>query len=267
MTKDKTVTMSRELIEHLAAYASDSASAVMRARSVETRKILAKSADEEKVNNRQMGLMQFVDKHAAPIVEADGMGEAIYQIQYLGDGGGGWSDVELDRYEQAKSDRRWYRTQIVYASPPAPAYTGGLNQASIGTCDVPPPGWVCSRGKGHEGPCAASQAPVQQKKENFTYSSNQATNCAGCSNHKHTPLRVDAMGGYVCLTCIYNELDRLLIEESARNAEPDWEGCQEISELPHVHEAMKAFSHNPSDDNAIAVVQTIVLMTTRPVTE
>lgn len=25
-------------------------------------------------------------------------------------------------------------------------------------CDVPPAGWTCSRGKGHEGPCAASQA-------------------------------------------------------------------------------------------------------------
>lgn len=22
-------------------------------------------------------------------------------------------------------------------------------------CDIPPPGWVCSRAKGHEGPCAA----------------------------------------------------------------------------------------------------------------
>ena len=141
-------------------------------------------------------------------------------------------------------------------------------QTSTLACDVPPPGWTCSRAKGHDGPCAASQAaPVQPKQDNFTYSSTQATNCAGCHKHKHTPLRVDAMGGYVCLTCIYNELDRLLIEESARNAEPDWEGCQEISELPDVHEAMKAFSHNPSDDNAIAVVQTIVLMTTRPVTE
>ncbi len=146
-------------------------------------------------------------------------------------------------------------------------YLRGLNQASIGTCDVPPPGWVCSRGKGHEGPCAASQAPVQQKKENFTYSSNQATNCAGCSNHKHTPLRVDAMGGYVCLTCIYNELDRLLIEESARHAEPDWQGCQEISDLPRVHEVLQAFSADPTEDNGIAVVQAIVKATTRPVQE
>lgn len=26
-------------------------------------------------------------------------------------------------------------------------------------CEVPPSGWVCSRAKGHEGPCAASPAP------------------------------------------------------------------------------------------------------------
>lgn len=43
-----------------------------------------------------------------------------------------------------------------------------------------------------------------------TYASTQATNCAVCGQHKHTPLRVDKMGGYVCLTCIDKELDRLL---------------------------------------------------------
>lgn len=35
----------------------------------ELRALIAKSDDAEKVNNRQMGLMQFVDKHAAPVVE------------------------------------------------------------------------------------------------------------------------------------------------------------------------------------------------------
>jgi hypothetical protein len=75
------------------------------------------------------------------------------------------------------------------------------------------------------------------------------------------------MGGYVCLTCIYNELDRLLIEESARNAEPDWEGYQEISDLPRVHEVLQAFSADPTEDNGIAVVQAIVKATTRPVQE
>jgi hypothetical protein len=27
-------------------------------------------------------------------------------------------------------------------------------------CDIPPEGWVCTRVKGHEGPCAATQATV-----------------------------------------------------------------------------------------------------------
>jgi formylmethanofuran dehydrogenase subunit E len=45
--------------------------------------------------------------------------------------------------------------------------------------------------------------------ETITYKSTQATNCAGCGEHKHTPLRNDEMGGYVCLTCIDKELERL----------------------------------------------------------
>ncbi|AOJ09641.1 hypothetical protein WS71_20225 [Burkholderia mayonis] len=41
----------------------------------------------------------------------------------------------------------------------------------------------------------------------ITYVSTQATNCARCGQHKHTPLRIDWMGGYVCLTCIDRELE------------------------------------------------------------
>lgn len=44
----------------------------------------------------------------------------------------------------------------------------------------------------------------------MTYSSKQATECAGCGKRKHTPLRRDEMGGYVCLTCIDRELDKWL---------------------------------------------------------
>lgn len=46
----------------------------------------------------------------------------------------------------------------------------------------------------------------------YTYASTQATNCAGCLEYKHTPLRIDAMGGYVCLTCIDKKLGGLLGE-------------------------------------------------------
>lgn len=46
----------------------------------------------------------------------------------------------------------------------------------------------------------------------YTYASTQATKCAGCGKYKHTPLRVDAMGGYVCLTCIDQKLGEVLGE-------------------------------------------------------
>lgn len=41
----------------------------------------------------------------------------------------------------------------------------------------------------------------------YTYKSTQQTECDGCGNLKHTPLRRDEMGGYVCLTCIDKQLD------------------------------------------------------------
>lgn len=40
-------------------------------------------------------------------------------------------------------------------------------------------------------------------------------------------------------------------------------GCQEISDLPRVHEVMSNFSTDPTEDNGIAVVQAIVQATTR----
>jgi hypothetical protein len=46
----------------------------------------------------------------------------------------------------------------------------------------------------------------------YTYASTQATKCADCGEYKHTPLRIDAMGGYVCLTCIDKKLGSLLGE-------------------------------------------------------
>jgi len=61
-----------------------------------------------------------------------------------------------------------------------------------------------------------------------TYTSKQATNCAGCGEHKHTPLRIDSMGGYVCLTCIDKKLGSLLGEFGYE--QPDQEpvvGCAE----------------------------------------
>ena len=56
------------------------------------------------------------------------------------------------------------------------------------------------------------EAALAQPDQEPTYASTQATNCAGCGEHKHTPLRIDAMGGYVCLTCIDKKLGSLLGE-------------------------------------------------------
>ncbi len=73
----------------------------------------------------------------------------------------------------------------------------------------------------------------------YTYASAQATNCAGCGQYKHTPLRIDAMGGYVCLTCIDNKLGSLLGEFGYQEADrPD---------------AMGAGSLSPSNPPALAV--------------
>ena len=50
--------------------------------------------------------------------------------------------------------------------------------------------------------------------------SDQATACAVCGERKHTPIRNDAMGGYVCLTCIDRELERLQSQTSAPRLTP-----------------------------------------------
>lgn len=58
----------------------------------------------------------------------------------------------------------------------------------------------------------AAQADDDWHLRGYAYASKQATTCAGCGEYKHTPLRIDAMGGYVCLTCIDNKLSSLLGE-------------------------------------------------------
>lgn len=63
----------------------------------------------------------------------------------------------------------------------------------------------------------------------FTYATKQATNCAKCGDHRHTPLRIDWMGGYVCLTCIDKELEArdpetqqaVTLTDAARDAKPE----------------------------------------------
>jgi hypothetical protein len=81
----------------------------------------------------------------------------------------------------------------------------GMLGIAIGTPGVPP-----------------AEAPY------YTYASTQATNCARCGKHKHTPLRVDGMDGYVCLTCIDKELERLLDAELGYSEQDVADACGEI---------------------------------------
>jgi hypothetical protein len=72
---------------------------------------------------------------------------------------------------------------------------------------------------------AAQSAPAAKAGEP-TYASSQATNCAQCGEHKHTPLRIDWMGGYVCLTCIDKELEALdpavVLDDERATFEAEW---------------------------------------------
>lgn len=121
---------------------------------------------------------------------------------------------------------------IFHAAPLVPGDTLGPQAAVCVTCGQPPrvlttqpaAQEVCAHRWCHFGDqqprrrcidCNVLEpAPQQATPEPVahTYASTQATNCAGCGEHKHTPLRIDAMGGYVCLTCIDNKLGSLLGE-------------------------------------------------------
>ncbi|MBI1689484.1 hypothetical protein [Methylorubrum sp. DB1722] len=58
-----------------------------------------------------------------------------------------------------------------------------------------------------------SRAEAVSELRSARFRHEQATRCAGCGERKHTPLRVDDMGGYVCLTCIDTRLHELLAKE------------------------------------------------------
>lgn len=84
--------------------------------------------------------------------------------------------------------------------------SGGLH------CDKCPFFGKCNAG--HPKTCAEfcskwlKKHPKKPKKKQG-YHSDQHTICAVCGSDKHTPIRRDEMGGYVCLTCIDKRLDEL----------------------------------------------------------
>lgn len=115
---NKTVTMSRELADRLALKPARGITDPCTIRTLnsqfhaaldELRALLAKADDADKVNSRQMGLVQFVEKHAAPIVEADGMGEAVAEV------------VMVDPFVLSTGGLHLLKKgDKLYASPPAP---------------------------------------------------------------------------------------------------------------------------------------------------
>ncbi len=100
-----------------------------------------------------------------------------------------------------------------------------LNEALAMACDA------ASKGDAARHAACGMEMEIQELREKvtelrkelrsrWTYASTQATNCAGCGEHKHTPLRVDWMGGYVCLTCIDKKLEELH-DDQAQHSVPE----------------------------------------------
>lgn len=57
--------------------------------------------------------------------------EPIYQVQYRGDGGGGWSDEDKDSYDMKVPHPKHWVTRIVYAAPLSPEHSGGAGEVVL----------------------------------------------------------------------------------------------------------------------------------------
>lgn len=102
---------------------------------------------------------------------------------------------------------------------------------------------------------AKSGTPVAQagQAKKWTYASEQETNCAGCGVRKHTPLRVDWMGGYVCLTCIDEKLEELYeaLPDAQAGQVPEWISCED--QMPPANENVLVSYEFTSNDWRIKV--------------
>lgn len=56
----------------------------------------------------------------ARVQELESGSEPIFQVQYRGEGGGGWSDAEKESYDAKVPHPKHWKTRIVYATPPVP---------------------------------------------------------------------------------------------------------------------------------------------------
>jgi hypothetical protein len=186
--------------------------------------------DVDELNAWGIRAYDFIDRAAstcanvAPAATVQA-GEAIYQTATHVSNGVVWVDVTKEMYDaHFKFERR-----IVYAAP-QPAQTAQSETTALEACraivkwcdENPPAGdalWCVQLARRA---VEARSAQIAQAGEP-TYVSSQATSCAKCGEHKHTPLRIDWMGGYVCLTCIDKELeahDPALVLDDERAALP-----------------------------------------------
>lgn len=78
---------------------------------------------------------------------------------------------------------------------------------------------------------AAAQADYEARIISALSAQGQETNCAKCGMKKHTPLRVDRMGGYVCLTCIDTALSAQVQDAAAKSLADAYQKYLDASDL------------------------------------
>lgn len=88
-----------------------------------------------------------------------------------------------------------------------------------------------------------------------TYCTSQHTKCAVCLEDKHTPLRIDSMGGYVCLTCIDRKLTGLIRDQNGRGSLRT-KLMHAATSCPHEIDSSKVIlHHDPKQEGHNALAQ------------
>lgn len=124
--------------------------------------------DEQKRIPYMPGLLarpSFLAGYRAALATApEQVGEAIYQERTAN---GMWQDISKELHDSIVAGRvRSEGMRIVYTAPPLASKDWCMKMArlepdnvdltvGVEPCDLPPSGWFCTRGKGHQGPCAA----------------------------------------------------------------------------------------------------------------
>lgn len=126
MTTNQTIDgVPRELLESIAAYVADSPNAIMRLRATQARALL----DADKVNNRKMGLMQFVEAHPIkPAAQPQGgpSREALNELWYERHLGhpADFAEEVLERWGKSKPQAEPVAKYKTYTTWPAESLAG-----------------------------------------------------------------------------------------------------------------------------------------------